>query len=150
MPTFSYKNDQPMYNKGAIDILESIKKATEKEEEYEYFYNYLITAAQTNEEVEIITTIRDETRVHYKVFQQMYKDLTGITLSYKPNSYISPESYIDSIKKAMLIEIMAVDNYKILRNSFPSMSPYKEILLNIIIDEINHTNKFNYILSLNK
>ncbi|MDS0524633.1 ferritin-like domain-containing protein [Clostridium sp. SHJSY1] len=140
-----FRNDQPQYN----FLIESIKQATKKEEEYEYFYNYLITAAPTNEEAEIIRTIRDETRMHYKIFKQMYKDLTGLNIPSKLGSSISPESYLDSIKKAILLEIKAVDNYKVIRNAFPPMSSYNEILLNIIIDETNHTNKFNYIFSIN-
>lgn len=149
MFTIPYENNQLMYNQQFIKVIEGMKNAILKEEEYEFFYNYLLTAAPNNEEAEIIKTIRDETRKHYDIFKKMYKEFTGMEIPSKEQSYICSESYLDSIKKALRLEIGAVDNYKEIRNALPPMSPYRDVLLNIIIEESNHSNKFNYLLTIN-
>lgn len=149
MFTVPYENSQLMYNQQFIKVIEGMKNSILKEEEYEFFYNYLLTAAPNNEEAEIIKTIRDETRKHYDIFKKMYKEFTGMEIPSKEQSYICSESYLDSIKKALRLEIGAVNNYKEIRNALPPMSPYRDVLLNIIIEELNHSNKFNYLLTIN-
>lgn len=42
-------------------VIENVKLAAQQEDEYESFYNWLITIAPNKEEAEIITKIRDET-----------------------------------------------------------------------------------------
>lgn len=79
----------------------------------------------------------------------MYKQFIGVELPDNPQSYISSESYLDSIKRALRFEIGAIEGYKTLRNALSPMSPYRDELLNIIIDELNHADKFIYLFILN-
>lgn len=130
-------------------VIENVKLAAQQEDEYESFYNWLITIAPNKEEAEIITKIRDETRKHYQFFKKMYKQFIGVELPDNPQSYISSESYLDSIKRALRFEIGATEGYKTLRNALSPMSPYRDELLNIIIDELNHADKFIYLFILN-
>ena len=130
-------------------IVEDVKNAAKKEDEYESFYNYLLTIAPNNEEAEIIKTIREDTRRHYQFFKKMYKTFTGMELKSKQQSYISSESYLDSIKRALTLDIGATEGYKQIRNTLPLTSPYRDELLNIIIDELSHTDKFTYLFLIN-
>lgn len=143
-----YKNDLLMNGQQFINLIEEIKKATQKEEEYVLFYNYLLTVAPNDEEAKIIQTIREESRRHYEIFNKMYKDLTGMEIPLK-SEFISPESYLDGLKRAFFMETGAVDDYKEIRISLPPISFYRDVLLSIIIDELNHANKFNYLFTVN-
>lgn len=141
-------NNQLMYDEQLNKLSEAIKTAVEKEEEYEHFYNYLITAAPSQEQIEIITDIRDETHRHYVIFSRIYKELTGKEIQLH-EQYINQEPYLQSIIKALILEMGAVDDYKDIRIAFSPMSPYRDIILSIIIEELNHYNKLNYLYILN-
>jgi len=129
--------------------LEGIKAAVQGEKEDELFYDYLISVAPTTDEKMIITSIRDDERHHNKMFRQIYNNITGIdVLIGQGEEFVKPASYLDGIKKALFGELAAVERYREIRRGLPS-TMYRDILFNIITDEIKHSAKYNYLFTLN-
>jgi rubrerythrin len=128
--------------------LNRISKAVQGEREDELFYDYLIKEAPTTEEKTIITSIRDDERRHNRMFRRIYKDFTDEELPVNEDeAFEEPESYLDGIKKALFGELAAVERYKIIRRMLPGL--YKELLFDIITDELRHATMYNYLFTLN-
>lgn len=127
-----------------------IEEAVQGEKEDEMFYDYLISVSKTKEEKEIIKSIRDDEKKHNAIFKKMYEDITGKDISSKEDEeeFEKPESYTDGIRKALFGELGAVKKYKKIAQLLPN-PVYKEIVYGIILDEITHAIKYNYILQSN-
>ena len=145
-----YENPYVMYDMNLLEkSLEGIKSAIQGEKEDELFYDYLISLAPTEDEKKIIASIRDDERGHNKMFRQIYKSITGIDAPPGVDEeFIKPASYLDGIKKALFGELGAVERYREIRRGLPSIM-YRDILFNIITDEIKHSSKYNYLYTLN-
>lgn len=143
--------DNPiMYNPQFQEALEGIKAAVQGEREDELFYDYLISVAPTREEKDIIASIRDDERGHNKMFRRMYMDFTGMEVpSGGAETFEKPNSYLEGIKKALFGELRAVEKYRAIRRALP-IGPYRDVLFDIITDEIKHASKYNYLFDLNK
>lgn len=126
-----------------------IKQAIMDEKEDELFYDYLISVAPTDEEKEIIKTIRDDEKKHNKMFKEIYKYFTGEDVKIKEDvDFEKPDSYIDGIKKALFGELGAVERYRNIRAGIPNRY-YKDMVFEILTDEQKHADKYNYILNIN-
>ena len=58
------------------------------------------------------------------------------------------KSYLDGIKRALFGELKAVEKYKTIRRVL-AIKVYRDILFDIITDEIKHASKYNYLFTLN-
>lgn len=131
------------------EALEGVKEAVQGESEDELFYDYLISIAPTKDEKEIIASIRDDERRHNILFRGLYKNFTGMEVPPGgEETFERPKSYLDGIKKALFGELRAVEKYRAIRRALP-MGPYRDILFDIITDEIKHSSKYNYLFTLN-
>ncbi|MCB2339036.1 ferritin-like domain-containing protein [Clostridium estertheticum] len=138
-----------MYNPQLQEALVGVKEAVQGEREDELFYDYLISVAPTREEKAIIISIRDDERKHNSLFRKIYKDFTGMEVpTAGEDTFKKPSSYIDGIKKALFGELRAVEKYRAIRRAL-SMGPYRDVLFDIITDEIKHSSKYNYLFTLN-
>ena len=144
------ENSYMMYDINLLQkSLEGIKAAVQGEKEDELFYDYLISIAPTEDEKKIIASIRDDERYHNKMFRQIYQNITGIDIpTGMDEEFVKPISYLDGIKKALFGELGAVERYREIRRGLPS-TIYRDILFNIITDEIKHSAKYNYLYTLN-
>ncbi len=148
-PFFQYGYQRPKSYKSLQKALVLVKQAVEGEKEDELFYDYLISVAPTEEEKEIIRTIRDDEIKHNKMFRQIYKDFTGEEITSPQNiDFEKPASYIDGIKKALFGELAAMERYRIIRAGLPTRY-YRDMVFEILTDELKHASKYNYILNLN-
>lgn len=145
-----YRNPYIMYDVNLLEkSLEGIKAAVQGEREDELFYDYLISIAPTDDEKKIIASIRDDERGHNKMFRQIYRNITGVDVPPGTDEeFIKPISYLDGIKKALFGELDAVEKYREIRRGLPS-TMYRDMLFNIITDEIKHSAKYNYLYTLN-
>ncbi|KAJ51857.1 rubrerythrin [Clostridium tetanomorphum] len=126
-----------------------IKEAVQDERNDELLYDYLICAAPTKEEKEIITSIRNDERNHRKCFKEIYRCYTGECIDSKDNKdFKKPKNYIEGIKKALFGELAAMEKYRIIRSGLPSRC-HRDIVFEILTDEIKHSIKYNYILTMN-
>lgn len=142
--------NQMMYNTQLQEALERVKEAVQGEREDELFYDSLISMAPTVEEKDIITSIRDDERRHNREFRKIYKDFTGMEIpTVEDESFERPESYIDGIKKALFGELRAVERYRDIRKAL-GMGPHRDVLFDIITDELKHSSKYNYLFTLNR
>lgn len=129
--------------------LRLIKEAVQGEKEDAQFYEYLIKKAPTKEEKEIIESIRNDELKHNKMFREIYKGITGMHVPPSEDSeFKKPKSYIAGIKKALFGELAAVEKYREIKKGLPSRCS-RDMLFEIITDEIKHSIKYNYILYLN-
>lgn len=144
-----YGNPYMMYDMNLLEkSLEWIKGAVQGEREDELFYDYLISVAPADEEKKIIASIRDDERGHNKMFRQIYRNITGVDIqTIEDEEFIKPISYLDGIKKALFGELAAVEKYREIRRGLPS-NMFRDILFNIITDEINHSAKYNYLFTV--
>lgn len=149
----SYMNPQDQQSTGqqqALQLsLKLIREAVAGEREDQLFYEYLISVAPTNEEKLIIASIRDDEKRHNRLFRKIYKDLTGQEVPQAAGEeFQRPKSYKDGLVKALFGELAAVEKYRVIRQGLPN-TYYRDILFNIITDEIKHSAKYNYLFTLN-
>jgi rubrerythrin len=139
-----------MYNPQFQEALKVVEEVVQAERDDELFYDYLISAAPTSEEKDIIASIRDDERVHNKMFRRIYRDLTGTEVpAGGEKTFDKPKSYLDGIKKALFSELRAIDKYRYIRMAL-SMGNYRYNFFDIITDEMKHASKYNYLFDLNK
>lgn len=130
------------------EALALVKNAVQGEREDELFYNYLISVAPTQEEKDIITDIRNDEVKHNKMFREIYTFFTGEELPKASRSdFKEPNSYIEGIKKALFGELAVMERYRIIRAGLPS-EYYRDMVFEILTDEMKHADKYNYILNL--
>lgn len=138
---------QQMYNKSFQNALQIVKKSIGNEREDELFYDYLIGVSPSQEEKDIIASIRNDERKHNKMFRQIYRDFTGLEVpSNQDIDFKRPETYIKGIKKALFGELSAMERYRDIRAGLPTRY-YRDMVFEILTDELKHAQKYNYILN---
>ena len=131
------------------EALALVKNAVQGEREDELFYDYLISMAPTQEEKDIITTIRNDEIKHNKYFREIYKYYTKQNIpSQSDTAFHKPKSYVEGITKAKFGELAAVERYRNIRAGLPT-EYYKDMVFEILTDELKHAHKYDYILYLN-
>ncbi len=144
------ENEMNRNYKSLEQALSLVRDAIEGEREDEMFYDYLIAEAPTQEEKQIITTIRNDERKHNKMYRQIYIDFTGQEVMTPSDiRFDRPAFYIEGIKKALFGELSAVEKYRDIRAGMPTRY-YRDIVLEILTDELKHAAKYNYILNINR
>lgn len=140
------RDSGPSY-KSLQDALAGIRQSVQGEREDELFYDYLISVAPTQEDQTIISSIRDDERKHNRMFRLMYKELTGqnIPPAAQEPEFVKPESFTAGVKKALFGELSAVERYRDIRAGLPTRY-YRDMMFEIITDELKHAQKYNYIL----
>ncbi len=143
-------DDPYTYPQNYPAALELIRKAVEGEREDELFYEYLISKAPSEEERNIIRSIRDDERKHFRLFRQLYFELTGQTLPPpKEAAFERPNTYCAGIQKALFGELGAVERYRRILFAMQNRR-HINIMTEIITDEQKHATKYNYIYAKNK
>lgn len=144
------RKDSPATYKTLEEALSLMYTAIQGEREDELFYNYIISVAPTTEEKTIIATIRDDEKRHSQIFKEIYKHFTGQDVPIPKNvNFEKPQNYIDGVKTALFGELGAVERYRNIRAGLPT-EYYRDMVFEILTDELKHADKYNYILNLNK
>ena len=139
-----------MFDAGREEVLGLIKDAVADEAKDAAFYEYLIANAPAMEEKRIIAGIRDDEKKHYKLFGQLYEELTGQTLPRaRGASRIQPVPYCKCIKKALLGKQEAVQKYRGILFALEDRDQI-DMLTEIITDELRHLGLFNYLYAKNR
>ena len=141
---------QPMnYYRNDDAVLRLIQQSIEGERNDELFYDYLIQIAPTQQEKEVIMGIRDDERKHRRMFRALYTQLTGrppVESQEAPEPL--PSSYIEGIEKALLGELKAFEKY---RTIYLHIRPeYRDVIFEIMTDEIKHASYYNWLYAKNK
>lgn len=129
--------------------LMGIQDAVKGENEDQMFYNYLINEAPSDEDKKIIMGIRNDEMKHYRMFRQLYYELTGNTLpESQDTAFEKTASYCEGLKKALLGEQNAVRKY---RSILFAMKHRRHInmVTEIITDELRHLGLYNFLYAKN-
>jgi rubrerythrin len=142
-------DDREILYKTLQEALVLTKNAVQGEREDELFYDFLISAAPTQEEKDIITEIRNDEIKHNEMFREIYRYFTGMELPQANGiDFEKAGSYIEGIKKAFFGELAAMERYRTIRAGLPS-EYYRDMVFEILTDEMKHADLYNYILNLN-
>ncbi|WP_206152104.1 ferritin-like domain-containing protein [Clostridium cochlearium] len=129
--------------------LEMIKDAVEGERADEKEYEYLISMAPNKEQKEIIKSIRDDEKNHGRWFREIYMHYTGKVICPKKDEDVKkPKSYLRGVRKALFGEMKAMEKYRLIRSGLPNRCD-RDIVFQILTDEIKHGIYYNYILLMN-
>lgn len=132
------------------EALEMIRKSVINELDDELFYSALINQAIEQEDKEIIMSIRDDEIKHNKILRDVYYSLTGSTLpQIRQTNEMEANTYISNLKKAFMGETEAANKYRKILTAMPDKQNIFHIL-EILIDELRHADKYNYLLTKNK
>ena len=141
-PTYEYV---PVY--AFPEAINLIVQSVSSEREDELFYDYLLSVAPPNQR-EIISSIRDDERKHFRLFKELYWEITGRDIPPAPEvAFEKPKNYCDGITRALFGELAAVERYRKILFGFEFL-PYRNILTEIYTDELKHASKWNYLFSL--
>ena len=137
-------NDEIITLNQAIDL---IRQSVGNEKEDELFYDNLIKQAPTEDEKDIIKSIRDDEKKHNKILRDLYYNFTDqmIPLNMGNAEVDTNMSYKDNLKKALFGELEAVKKYRRIMSVMPSGNSYTW-LMSIMTDELIHANKYNYLI----
>lgn len=126
-----------------------IQEAASGEIEDNEFFNYLIDNASNEEDKHIISSIRDDEIKHFKLFNEMYFQLTSKNIAQQANKqFVAPKSYCEGLKRALFGELKAVEKYRYI--IYATQSSYHiNMLIEIITDEIRHSSLFDYLYTKN-
>ncbi|WP_098742775.1 ferritin-like domain-containing protein [Paenibacillus sp. EZ-K15] len=134
--------------KSLEEALVLIEQAVSGEREDELFYDYLVSVAPTQEIKDIIISIRDDERKHNRMFRMIYEAFTGKTIQSPTEvQFQKPNSFIEGIEKALMGELRAVEKYRNIRAGMPNRY-YRDMIFEIITDELKHASKYNFIMNL--
>lgn len=147
-----YRNEMPMaaadpytYPQNLSNALKLIQNAISGEREDELFYDYLIKVAPNQEAKNIITGIRNDERKHNAMFRKMYPQLAGKPIpTMAGETFEKPKSYCDGIRKALMGELNAVRNYRMILFAMQKRV-HINMLVEIITDELRHAALYNYL-----
>ena len=145
MYTTNAYNNQMYAQQAFQQSLKMMAEAVQGEKEDQIFYDYLITNAPTQEQKEIITSIRNDEIRHNKLYKKMYKELTGRDVGLeKEEEFVPPATFKDGIKKALFGELKAMERYRVIRQGLPYRY-YRDIVFAILTDELKHATLYNFI-----
>ncbi|MBP2662974.1 MAG: rubrerythrin [Firmicutes bacterium] len=113
------------------------------------FYQYLLTITPDQEQYDIITSIRDDEIKHFKMFRMIYQEITcEPPKPIQKQEFEEPACYCTAIQKAIFGELGAVETYRKIMFGLCSQH-HKDMLFEIISDEIKHSVKWNFLYSKN-
>ncbi|MPM49408.1 hypothetical protein SDC9_96137 [bioreactor metagenome] len=148
---FNYNYNYPT-PQGFINSVNLIEQSVEGEKYDALFYEWLInnipaqglTPEQVKSIKDTIISIRNDEMSHNKTYKKMYKRLTGRDATPEEKEFVAPASFVDGIIMALNGELNAVKRYRVIMEGMPNL-PYRDIVFNILSDEIRHSSLYNYI-----
>lgn len=147
--TFQNKSSQFLLSKS----IEQIKDYIADENEDAMFYDKLINLAPNEEQKKIIANIRDDEKIHVKIFRKIFTELTGVVLPITNQTMKTGENtnitYMEGLKTALFGELDAIKKYRETMAYMPNKELY-DMLMYVLTDEIRHADKYNYLIAMNK
>ncbi|MCE5170922.1 ferritin-like domain-containing protein [Paenibacillus profundus] len=138
------------YDTNLNTALPLIASSIQGERDDELFYDDLIRLAPSQADKDIIASIRNDERRHRQWFRYIYYCLTGqqvpeaIDESYQPTA-----SYLEGLEKALFGELSAVEKYRRIYFTV-GPEPFRNIIFEILTDELKHASKYNFLYAKNK
>lgn len=123
-----------------------ILEAMKDERSDEQFYDYLAKHAPSRQDASMIEAIRNDERKHREMFRQIYSGLTGQLMPAADSGepFEAPSSYQEGLTRAIMGESGALELYRRIFFAVPG-ELYKNMLFEIMTDEIKHGIRYNYL-----
>jgi rubrerythrin len=131
------------------NALQLMLDAVQSERADELFYDYLLRNAPDDKQKGIISSIRDDERKHNKMFREIYYQLTGEDIP--PGQEVAFQgspSYLAGLETSLFGELGAVEKYRQILFGLDFL-PFRQMLCEIITDELKHSSKWNFLYTLN-
>lgn len=125
-------------------ILELIREAISDEYRDANYYEELSKMANTPEAQRVLRKIHLDELKHFKIFQEIYYQLTGEKAEVNYEKSEIEGSLAENYSKSIFNELEAVEFYRIILFSFLNI-PIRDWLYEIITDEQAHAQKLNYL-----
>ena len=131
-------------------VLDLIVKAMKAERHDTVKYKIMMEMTD-NADVKKQTKIAyDDELKHYQMFRQIYYKLSGKVVNIPlPNEVEKYDNIIDAVKSSIEGENEAVDLYRDIYALIPNQY-IKNIVFEVITDEIEHANRFVYLYAMQK
>ncbi|MDR3562112.1 MAG: ferritin-like domain-containing protein [Negativicutes bacterium] len=136
--------DQGKLERSLCLILEALGDETHDR----IFYQYLLRIGPNQEQCDIIKSIRDDEVRHFKMFRMIYQEITCEPPYAKQKEFKEPRDYCSAIQQAIFGELGAVETYRKIMFGLCSQR-HKDMLFEIITDELKHSVKWNFLYSKN-
>jgi rubrerythrin len=136
--------------KSTKKAIASAKDSVKDEKGDVLFYDYLISIAPDDDDKEVIGEIRDDEKKHEEMLKELYASYTGNEYEDGEEAgFEKPRDYYDGLRKAFFGEIAAMERYRDIRAGLPDMF-HRDMVFEIMTDEMEHADKYNYLLNKNK
>ena len=130
-------------------LLDMIKEAMKDERHDNKKYRTMSEMTENKEIRENIRFAYEDEAKHYRMFQDIYEDLTGEEIEIPVPKVELAERFVDNVKSSIQGELKAVELYRDIR-AMLSTKKHRDMLFEIITDEQEHAARFIYIYAMIK
>lgn len=135
-----------IFDESYLEIITMLKDVIKEKKYDRVLYDNLLKQASNYKEVDIITSIIDEEQKHTNTLQRIYKEITGKNIIFEDRYEKVDTNYLDGLKKAFDTKMTKLSKYRSLRACLPN-NLYRDIIFDILIEELEHADKYHYILN---
>lgn len=130
-------------------LLDMIKEAMKDERHDHKKYKMMMEMTDNKEIKENIRYAYEDEAKHYRMFQEIYEDLTGEEIDVPVPKVELADRLVDNVKSSIQGELAAVEFYRDIRSMLTSKK-HRDMLFEIITDEQEHATRFVYIYAMIK
>jgi rubrerythrin len=134
------------YDRKLPDLL---KEAMLDEKKDHRKYRMMMEMTDNKEVIEQIRFAYEDEAKHYKMFQEIYEELTGKEIQVPTPEQEKYNKLIDAVKSSINGELEAVEFYRDIRAMLRAKK-HRDMLYEIITDEQEHATRFVYLYSMLK
>ena len=135
---------QPM-----MKLLDMIKEAMLDERSDNKKYKMMMEMTENREIRDNIKFAYEDEAKHYRMFQDIYEDLTGEDIEIPVPKVELADRFVDNVKSSIQGELHAVEMYRDIR-AMLTTKRHRDMLFEIITDEQEHATRFVYIYAMIK
>ena len=135
---------QPM-----MKLLDMIKEAMLDERSDNKKYKMMMEMTENREIRDNIKFAYEDEAKHYRMFQDIYEDLTGEDIEIPVPKVELADRFVDNVKSSIQGELQAVELYRGIR-AMLTTKRHRDMLFEIITDEQEHATRFVYIYAMIK
>lgn len=128
-------------------LLDLIKEAMRDERHDNKKYKMMMDMTDNKEIKDNIRFAYEDEAKHYRMFQEIYHDLTGQEIEIPVPKVELSDRFIDNVKSSIQGELAAVELYREIRSMLNSKK-HRDMLYEIITDEQEHATRFVYIYAM--
>jgi rubrerythrin len=130
-------------------LLDMIKESMKDERHDNKKYKMMLDMTENKEIRENIRHAYEDEAKHYRMFQEIYGDLTGEDIEIPIPKVDLADRFVDNVKSSIQGELEAVELYRDIR-AMLNTKKHRDMLYEIITDEQEHATRFVYIYAMIK